>query len=241
MKLLYTLLFISLTCYGQSKKELEIKLSELKTLNLELENRNKGLTERIQDVENQNSILDSSVNDFRNKYENTLSERINQEKIMQSLSNSIDSLKSTTNSKNTSDGVYKLIEFNNSNSLFTVPDGKKWEIVNVFSDYYATIERNRRQYDNKYKYDTTDIRILIESINNTVITDLNNKKLGTCVYRSGFTERGVRFPILLPSKSSIKFIVLENIDSEIIENTGKFPFQRIDSKKAYLNYIEYNN
>ena len=242
MRILFIILFISTVSFGQSKKELEAKVAQLNNSITELQSQNKNLNTKIQNIETQKKELDNNVNDFRTKYENVLNDRVSQEKTISGLEKTMDSLKTSTKTPATSKrGVVKLIEFSNANASFTVPEGKRWEIVNVFGDYFASYDKKQRDYDSKYYYATNHLRIFIKKLNNTTLTDLSKMKVGTCVYRSGFSERAFRMPILLNEKSTISFLITKDLSDDVIEQTGKFPHVKADSKKAYINYIEYDN
>ncbi len=242
MRILFVILFISTVSFGQSKKELEDKVSQLNNSLTELQSQNKNLNTKIENIETQKKELDNNINDFRTKYENVLNDRVSQEKTISSLEKTMDSLITSTKTSTASKGsVVKLIEFSNANASFTVPEGKRWEIVNVFGDYASSYEKKQNDYDSKYYYDVIHLRIFIKKLNNTTLTDLDKRKIGSCVYRSGFSERAIRMPIILNEKSTISFLITKDVSDDVVEQTGKFYLEKADSKKAYINYIEYDN
>jgi hypothetical protein len=119
-------------------------------------------------------------------------------------------------------GKAHIIEFNNTTAKFTVPAGKTWYIVNIFSDYFTDFIPNST---------SSEINIFLKSLDGTVITDLSINKVGTKVY-SGVQTYALRMPLIFP----------ENTVFELIIISGELSKPNINNSiKAFLNYVECDN
>lgn len=208
-------LFLTFTVFSQGKKELEEQVTTLKDDLASLE---------IQNAEIQNSLIES-----QNQHSLVLQERITQEKEITLLTHSFDSVNQRLNSEISSMSA-NLIEFNNSSANFTVPKGKTWEIVNVFSKSVGPGGISFDAYGDA-KYD--EVRIFIKSINGSVLTDLTNLELGPVIYRGPNHERSHALPMTFPEGTSFELLIC----------TGKWGNKESDFKAngnlgAFLNILE---
>lgn len=129
-------------------------------------------------------------------------------------------------------GKAQIIEFTNSTAKFTVPAGKTWYIVNLFSDCSTNLS-----YDSQGNLNSDDIRIFIKSINGSIITDIANKKYGPVIYRGPNHERMQPLPIILPENSTIELV----ITSGNWASKNKSTMTINNGLKAYLNIVEIEN
>ena len=129
-------------------------------------------------------------------------------------------------------GKAQIIEFNNSTAKFTVPAGKTWYIINLFSDCTTNLT-----YDSEGYLKADEIRIFIKSINGSIITDIANKKYGPVIYRGPMHERMQPLPIILPENSTIEFLVTSG-DWQA-KNKSAMTINNV--LKAYLNIVEIDN
>ncbi|MEI6764442.1 MAG: hypothetical protein WCM76_02305 [Bacteroidota bacterium] len=132
-------------------------------------------------------------------------------------------------------GKAKLIEFFNPAAKFTVPAGKTWYVVNIFSDCATDIIVNK---NDPGTYNYNEVRIFIKSINGAVLTDIDKKKYGPVVFRGPNHERVQQMPIVLPENTIIEFIITSGDWSSTVEGSK---LVRNDNLKAYLNVIETDN
>lgn len=232
---------MSTFCFGQSKKELEVKVTELNNSIAELQNQNKSLNTKIQNIETQKKELNNSVNDFRTKYENVLNDRVSQEKTISGLEKKMDSLKtSTKTSTATKSGVVKLVEFSNANASFTVPEGKNWEILNVFCQETGKYTRKVNSYNSEYYWEFLGLRIYLKELNGVILTDFSKNKIGPRFYRSFDAASSVR-NMIYPEGTTFSFLIASSVSDKDVEKNGAFTLKKADSKKAYINYIEHDN
>jgi hypothetical protein len=217
MKELITLttLLLTFTVFSQAKKDLEEQITTLKN--------------DVASLETKNAELQNNLNDAQNKQTLVLQERITQEKEIASLTHSLDSVNQRLNSGASPMTAY-LIEFKNASAKFTVPKGKTWEIVNVFSN---SVGPGGFSYDASgyVKYD--EVRVLIKSINGSVLTDLSKLELGPVIYRGPNHERTQALPMIFPEGTTFELVIC----------TGKWGDQESDFKAngdlgAYLNIVE---
>lgn len=132
-------------------------------------------------------------------------------------------------------GKAKLIEFFNPSATFTVPAGKTWYIVNVFSNCATDVAVNQKDPEyNNY----SEVRIFIKRINSTVLTDIEKKKFGTVVFRGPNHERVQQMPLVLPENTVIEFIITSGDWASTVEGTK---IMKNDALKAFINYIETDN
>ena len=120
-------------------------------------------------------------------------------------------------------GDAKLIEFTNSSATFTVPMGKTWQIVNIWSDFLINVDVRNQEYD--------DVCIFIKSINGSVQTNLVKLKYGGLAYRGSDNGRSLR-QIILPENSTITFVIASVKNGAAKEN---------NNLTGFLNYIEMTN
>ena len=108
-------------------------------------------------------------------------------------------------------GKVRLIEFTNDSAAFTVPEGKAWYIINVFT---AT--------------GNYPISIYLKSLNDKELT--SRRVYGSNVLLFGKEESIIKFPIAFPSGTKFEMIILKmGLINEYSDQT------------AYLNYIEVDN
>lgn len=217
MKKLITLttLLLTFTVFSQAKKELEEQVTTLKY--------------DVASLETKNAVLQNSLSESQNKHAFVLQERITQEKEIASLTHSLDSVNQRLNS-GTSPMTANLIEFKNSSANFTVPKGKTWEIVNVFSKSVGPggVSFSASGYS---KYD--EVRIFIKSINGSVLTDLSNLELGPVIYRGPNHERTQALPIIFPEGTSFELLICTGTWGEQEGN-----FKANGDLRAYLNIVD---
>ncbi len=117
-------------------------------------------------------------------------------------------------------GKAQLIEFTNATSKFTVPAGKTWYIINVFTDYKIDLK-----YDAAgNKTQGLNLDVFVKSLNRTILTDLANNKLGPIINDK---------TIILPENSEIEFLITSGY-------WASEPLKQCNAK-AYLNLIEVDN
>ncbi len=131
-------------------------------------------------------------------------------------------------------GKAQLIEFTNATAKFTVPAGKTWYIMNIFSDCAANIKPSTESAEYKQ---FEEVRVFIKNIDNYLLTDLSKNKLGPVVYRGPNHERIQPMPIVLSENSTIEFIITSGDWAKI--GTGEI--KKNDVLNAFLNYIEADN
>jgi hypothetical protein len=212
---IFSTLLLTFTAFSQGKKELEEQVTSLKNDVASLEGKN---------AEFQNSLVES-----QNQYALVLQERIIQEKEITSLTHSFDSVNQLLNSE-ISSMTANLIEFKNSSANFTVPKGKTWEIVNVFS---TSVGPGGVSFDVDEYPEYDEVRIFIKSINGSVLTNLTNLELGPVIYRGPNHERSHALPMIFPEGTSFELLIC----------TGNWGVKGSDFKangslRAYLNILE---
>ena len=131
-------------------------------------------------------------------------------------------------------GKAQLIEFTNATAKFTVPAGKTWYIMNIFSSVATNIKPSTKYPESK-EYEA--VRVFIKNIDNYLLTDLSKNKFGPVVYRGPNHERMQPMPIVLPENSKIEFI----ITSGEWDRNGTEGIKKNDILNAFLNYIEADN
>ena len=209
-----TAIVITATAFSQSKSELEAQVSELQN--------------NVATLETQNTSLQNSLNESKDDYAKVLKERIEQEKEIASLTHSLDSTKQRLNSGGSSFDA-QLIQFNNSTAKFSVPNGKTWEITNVFS---AAVGPDAFGYNDGWAvYD--EVRVFIKSINGDVLTDLSTWQLGPVIYRGPNHERTHALPIILPGGTEFELLICTGSWREKNDVLQAHP-----TLGAYLNVIE---
>ena len=131
-------------------------------------------------------------------------------------------------------GKAQLIEFSNATAKFTVPAGKTWYIMNIFSSVATNIKP-----DTKFPgfNESEDVRVFIKNIDNYLLTDLSKNKFGPVVYRGPSHDNMQPMPIVLPENSKIEFI----ITSGEWDTNGTGGIKKNDILNAFLNYIEADN
>jgi len=233
MRFLFVIFFISTFSFSQSKKDLEDKITHLNNSLIDLQSQNNNLNTKIENIETQKKELDKHVNDFRTKYENVLNDRVSQEKTISSLEKTMDSLKTSAKISTVSKGSNaKLIAFDNGNASFTVPEGKRWEIVNVFSDYVVGGVVEYDEYLKKNELNnTSSIRIFIKDLNGVEKTNLVKHIYGTQLYRSSGGLSGFSYPIIFPEKTTFNLIVVK----------GDLGNLEMFDGEAYISLIEVDN
>ena len=128
-----------------------------------------------------------------------------------------------------------LKEFFNPAAKFTVPAGKTWYVVNIFSDCATDIAISKNDPES---YSYNEVRIFNKSINGIVLTDIDKKKFGVVVFRGPNHERVQQMPMVLPENTVIEFIIASGDWSSTVEGSK---LVRNDNLKAYLNVIETDN
>lgn len=110
-------------------------------------------------------------------------------------------------------GTAKLVEFTNT-TKFTVPEGKRWEILNVFPETYSQVR--------------------FKSINGKTVTVLPNKlgPLVNCASSNGSILDGKN--LVFPGGTSFSFIIVDDV-----KRGNDWVYVEV-SCKGYLNYIEYD-
>jgi hypothetical protein len=131
-------------------------------------------------------------------------------------------------------GKAQLIDFTNATAKFTVPAGKTWYIMNIFSDCATNIKPNT-QYPDENDYE--EVRVFIKNIDNNLLTDFSKNKFGPVVYRGPNHERIQPMPIVLSENSIIEFIISSGDWGKI----GAGGIKKNDVLNAFLNYIEVDN
>ena len=131
-------------------------------------------------------------------------------------------------------GKAMITEFTNLSSKFTVPAGKTWYIVNIFSDCAANLVKS----DDLKSLNYSEVRIFIKSINGSTLTDLTINKFGPVVYRGPNHERVHPMPIVLPENSIIEFVITTG-DWSSLDQTIKII--KNDKLNAFINIVEIDN
>ena len=148
-------ILVTTASISQAKKELE---TEVATLN-----------QSVSELEIKNKELHLQVTEFRSKYENALSERIDQETKKSELQQKIDSLSLLPSATDIRFDNVQLVEFSNQTAKFMVPAGETWEIVNIWADYLVNVNIEKDEADYVYIY--------IESLNGKILTDASSVHL----------------------------------------------------------------
>jgi hypothetical protein len=87
-------------------------------------------------------------------------------------------------------GKANLIEFNSSNSVFIVPEGKTWYVYNVFCERKSV--QNTEESPNA---------IVLKRVNNLIF------KKGPLVYLS---ESAINFPLIFPEKTTFELEIISS-------------------------------
>lgn len=198
---------LSFNSLSQGKKEMEDQVTDLNN--------------QVNALTSENEKLQSDVTTYRTKYEEVLTDRVEQEKEIGELNHKIDSMSSLSGS---SSGSVKLVKFTNNTATFTVPAGKTWEIINVFGERdYSQMTLDGEDYDR--------LRVHIKSLNGNEMTNVSQNKIGPTLFRGGSNETALGMPLILPEKTTITLVIL----SAGFITQG---WTEADSFSAYLNYVE---
>ncbi len=119
-------------------------------------------------------------------------------------------------------GKAQLIEFTNATAKFTVPEGKSWYIYSAFMDNQI-VNYTESNYDMTY--------ILIKSLNGKIHTDLTKNIYGTRLYAGRSGNCNISYPLILPEKTIIEFIIL----------AGEYNKSKLWNGTGYLCIIETDN
>ena len=201
-------ILVTTASISQAKKELE---TEVATLN-----------QSVSELEIKNKELHLQVTEFRSKYENALSERIDQETKKSELQQKIDSLSLLPSATDIRFDNVQLVEFSNQTAKFMVPVGETWEIVNIWADYVVNVNIEKDEADYVYIY--------IESLNGKILTDASNNKFGACVYRGPSHEMAIKMPIILPENTEISFVLMSRNFNQTVSSPN-------NNLSGYINYI----
>ena len=124
-------------------------------------------------------------------------------------------------------GVVQLIEFSNATAKFTVPTGKHWEVVNIFSDLVTDFKPNTDGGNATYD----EVNIYLKSINGTILTDFSIGKIGTRLYSTS-KAGSLQMPIIFPENSVFELIIV----------SGTLSIPKINNTLiAFMNFVEYDN
>ena len=122
--------------------------------------------------------------------------------------------------------VEKLQQFNNFTASFEVPVGKTWVVNQIFSSFAATVELASDGSQN-----IVPIRIFIKTFNGDIKTDWQGNRFGPQVFQSNSTYSSIPFPLTLPEKTKISFIILEGDPGKCKAFDGS----------GYITYTELTN
>ena len=120
------------------------------------------------------------------------------------------------------DGKPQVLTLNNSKGKIIIPSGKKWEIVSLSTSDNVNSECN--------------IVIAIKSLNDVILTDLNNGKIGPYVFitsNSLFGDETI-LPLYLDENMSIEFLLYEKCSN------SNYTTRTMKNNQFTLNYIEFD-
>lgn len=122
--------------------------------------------------------------------------------------------------------IEKLQQFNNFTASFEVPEGKTWIVNQIFSSFAASIE-SAADGSNK----VVPIRIFIKTFNGDIKTDWQGNRFGPQVFQSNSTYSSIPFPLSLPEKTKISFVIIQGDPGKCTAFNGS----------GYISYTEYTN
>lgn len=120
------------------------------------------------------------------------------------------------------EGDPNVLTLNNKSGKITIPTGKKWKIISLSSSDNFNSE--------------CEIVIVLKSINNEILTDLNNLKIGPSVFHSSVSIFGDEsiLPLYLDENMSIEFILYEKCSN------SNYTTRIMKDNQFSINYIEFN-
>jgi hypothetical protein len=124
-------------------------------------------------------------------------------------------------------GQSKITGISNYTGKLTVPEGKTWQIIGVFSDYAVDVNGYGTTAST-----TSETIIFIKSLNGIEITNLTTNKFGPVIFCSMDNTKCIHLPLILPSGSTIEFL--------ICKGSFETKFQPCSSQ-TFINYIEITN
>ncbi len=127
---------------------------------------------------------------------------------------------------NAQEKTEKLQQFNNFTASFEVPAGKTWVVNQIFSSFSAGVET---MADGTAK--VTPIRIFIKTFNGDIKTDWQGNRFGPQVFQSNSTYSSIPFPLTLPEKTTISFVIIQGDPGKCKAFDGS----------AYITYTELTN
>lgn len=129
-------------------------------------------------------------------------------------------------------GKAQLIEFSNTNSSFTVPQGKTWVVYSIFSDYVTGGVMKYDSNNNPLYLDKPDeIKIFVKTLNGQEKTNIDKNIYGIVVFESKDAS-ATNFPIIFPENTNISFVITQGF---VI---GKY---KEYNGKAYISLVEMEN
>jgi len=107
-----------------------------------------------------------------------------------------------------------VINITNANSRLSVPEGKKWIINNVISNYDLN--------------SNCDIVIVLKKLNDVIYTDLNSSIVGPRLFSSTVSLFGDDkiLPLFLEEKTTIEFLIYEKCTNSETNYTSRKPINK---------------
>lgn len=120
----------------------------------------------------------------------------------------------------------KLQQFNNFTANFEVPEGKTWVVNQIFSSFAAGVETLADGSTS-----ITPVRIFIKTFNGDIKTDWQGNRFGPQVFQSNSTYSSIPFPLTLPEKTKISFVIVQGDPGKCKAFDGS----------GYITYTELTN